>query len=62
MEARTEIGTPGIPLCSSDIVSTPTGVVGIITDPILPIGSWLWLEIKAVSGMVSKFVVTLGVS
>ena len=62
IEARTEIGTPGTPLCSSDIVATPTGVVGLITDPVLPIGSWLWLEIKAVSGMVSKFVVTLGVS
>lgn len=61
LEVRSVIGTPGTPISGSDIVATPTGVVGGIANPILPIGNWLWLEITGVVGTVSKFVVTLGV-
>ena len=62
IEVRTTIGTPGTDILGTDLIATTDGVVGGIINNTIPVGSWLWLDISAVSGQVSKLVVTLGVT
>ena len=58
VELRNTIGTPGTDIMAEDLTATSSGATATISVMMLP-GQWLWLDISAVSGAVSEFVVTL---
>lgn len=60
IEKRSVIGTAGTDLLASDAVAPVAGVSTMtFADASLPQDNWLWLDISALSGVPTKFVVTL---
>lgn len=61
IEERTSIGSTGTNLLSSDQVAVTTGAsqTGSFNDSSIASGSWLYLDISAVSGSPGQVVVTL---
>jgi hypothetical protein len=60
IEERSIIGTAGSNLLAADLVAVPGGASAIaFIDPLVEIGNWLWLDISAKVGTISKLVVTL---
>lgn len=61
IEERSTIGAGGSNICSSDEVADSDGEsqTGSFNDSSLASGNWLYLDISAVSGSVTQFVVTL---
>jgi hypothetical protein len=60
IEERSVIGTPGTNLFAADLVAPVTGVSSAsFSNAGLAMGNWLWLDISAVSGAVTQFVITL---